>query len=34
MLIDLKTMIMSFIGKTINPIPNATPFELKSILEQ
>jgi hypothetical protein len=33
-LIDLKTMIMSFIGKIVNPIPNPTPFDLKSILEQ
>jgi hypothetical protein len=33
-LIDLKTMIMSFIVKIVNPIPNPTPFDLKSILEQ
>jgi hypothetical protein len=33
-LVDLKTMIMSFIGKTINLILTTTPFDPKSILEE
>jgi hypothetical protein len=33
LLLDLKTMIMSFISKTINLIPTTTPFDLKSILK-
>jgi hypothetical protein len=31
-LADFKTMIMSFIGKTINLILTTTPFDPKSIL--
>jgi hypothetical protein len=33
-LVDLKTMIMNFISKTLNPTSIATPFNPKSALEQ
>jgi len=33
LLLDLKTMIMSFISKIIYLIPTTTPFDLKSILK-
>ncbi len=33
-LADLKTMIMNFIGKTVNLVAITTPFDPKSILKQ
>jgi hypothetical protein len=32
-LVDLKTMIMNFIGKTLNPKTTTTPFDPKFALE-
>jgi hypothetical protein len=33
-LVDLKTMIMNYIGKIVNLVLTTTPFDPKSIFEQ